>query len=75
VRVGQTVRLVARNGDVHHFVVTRVRNYSKTGMPGWLFDQTGPLRLRLITCSHKVVYANGHFHYTDNLVVTARPVP
>lgn len=73
VRPGQVVRLIARDGEVHRFVVTATRNYSKGRLPRAIFTQSGPMRLRLITCTHRVSYSGGHFHYTDNLVVTARP--
>ena len=34
---------------------------------------TGPHRLVLVSCTDRVVYDNGHFHYTKYQVVVAKP--
>ncbi|MFL6059644.1 MAG: class F sortase [Marmoricola sp.] len=74
VRVGAEVQVAPARGVVRRFVVTRVRTYAKEVLPRSVFDQSGPHRLVLITCTHRVTLPGGGFHYARNLVVTARPV-
>jgi hypothetical protein len=71
-RPGAAIR-VWIGGRVHRFRMLQVRSYAKSGLPRSVFSQAGPQRLVLITCSHKVTYPDGRFHYEKNLVVTARP--
>lgn len=73
VQRGQRVRWVA-DGRAHTYVVTGVRRYSRAaGVPGSVFRTDGPAVLHLVTCAGRVATDTG-FHYTQNLVVTARRV-
>lgn len=66
---------VTDGGETRRFRVTRMRTYLRTGqLPADAFATTGSHRLSLITCTAKVTYPNGRFHYTRNLVVTAEEV-
>lgn len=70
---GQRVRWVA-GGRTHTYVVTSVRRYSRrAGVPAAVFRTDGPAVLNLVTCAGRVTTDTG-FHYTQNLVVTARRV-
>jgi hypothetical protein len=74
VRVGAEIRVDPARGRTARFRVVRVRSYAKSALPRGVFAQTGPHRLVLITCSHRIDLPGGGFHYAQNLVVTARPV-
>lgn len=63
------------NGTRHTFKVTGKTTYRRgKALPANIFATTGPFRLRIVTCTNKQTYANGTYHYRDNLVVTAVPV-
>ena len=63
------------NGTRHTFKVTGKATYRRgKALPADIFATTGPFRLRIVTCTNKQTYANGTYHYRDNLVVTAVPV-
>ena len=63
------------NGTRHTFKVTGKTTYRRgKALPANIFATTGPFRLRIVTCTNKQTYANGTYHYRDNLVVTAIPV-
>lgn len=63
------------NGTRHTFKVTSKTTYRRgKALPANIFATTGPFRLRIVTCTNKQTYANGTYHYRDNLVVTAIPV-
>jgi hypothetical protein len=75
VRLRPGARVRVRTGArTYLFRAVRVRSYPKARLPRGVFSQSGPHRLVLITCSHKVTYPNGAFHYAQNLVVIARPL-
>ncbi len=62
-------------GRAHRFVVTALTRYPRTrGVPASVFRTDGAHVLNLVTCTDRVVTAGGGFHYTSNLVVTARAV-
>ncbi|GAA4727959.1 hypothetical protein GCM10023350_08790 [Nocardioides endophyticus] len=74
VRRGDIVTVV-QNGRTHRFKVTGLKTYDRTRqLPADAFATSGKHRLSLITCTGKVTYPNGRFHYTKNLVVTAEEV-
>ncbi|MBC2933824.1 lectin-like domain-containing protein [Nocardioides sp. zg-1228] len=71
---GDTVT-ITRGGQTQRYRVSDVATYDRTRkLPQRLFRTTGPHRLLLISCSDRVVYPNGHFHYTKYKVVTAVPI-
>lgn len=73
IRPGAVIRWTGARGDRHEFVVTGLRRYPRSrGVPARLFRVTGSHVLHLITCAERVRTASGGFHYTANLVVTAR---
>ena len=74
VRPGMRV-VITREGVERVLVVVSTRTYSRSNpLPASAFDQTGRFRVVLVTCTHKVTRPDGSWHYTDNLVVTAREV-
>jgi hypothetical protein len=74
VRRGDVVTVV-QNGRTHRFKVTALKTYDRTRqLPADAFATSGQHRLSLITCTGKVTYPNGRFHYTKNLVVTAKEI-
>lgn len=75
VRVGAVISWTGSRGDRHRFVVTAIRRYLRArGVPADLFRVLGPHVLHLVTCADKVRTGGGGFHYTSNLVVSAREV-
>lgn len=75
IRRGAVITWTGVRGDLHRFVVTRIARYPRAhGVPARLFGVLGPHVLHLVTCSDRVRTAGGGFHYTSNLVVTAREV-
>ncbi|MBC9735092.1 DUF5979 domain-containing protein [Nocardioides marmotae] len=71
---GQVVT-VSRRGTTHRYQVSSTARFQRTGrLPHRFFTTTGAHRLVLISCTGRVVYANGHFHYTKYQVVVATPV-
>jgi hypothetical protein len=44
-------------------------------IPDRYFTTTGRHRLVLISCTDRVVYPSGRFHYARYLAVVAQPVP
>jgi hypothetical protein len=71
---GQRVT-VTRAGKLFRFkVVHKVTMSRERNLPHRFFATTGPHRLVLISCTGKVVFPNGHFHYTRYMVVIAKPV-
>ena len=71
---GQLVT-ITRGGTVYRYQVSGTATYDRTGrLPQRYFTTTGARRLVLISCTGRVVYPNGHFHYTKYQVVTARYV-
>lgn len=75
-RKGQVVKVRRADGTVQRYRITDVRAQPRgKGLAGIPVSTTGPHRLTLVTCTGKVTYRNGRFHYTKNLIVTATPIP
>ncbi|MFJ9314307.1 SdrD B-like domain-containing protein [Pimelobacter simplex] len=74
-RKGQVVTVGQADGGVLRYRVVSSRTYLRSRpLPASLFATTGPHRLVLISCSHKVTRSNGRWHYTRNRVVIAEPI-
>lgn len=75
VRRGAVLIWTDARGLRHRFVVTKIRRYPRSrGVPGKLFGVTGAHVLHLVTCTDRVRKRAGGFHYTANLVVTAKAI-
>lgn len=73
IRRGAVITWTGPGGDRHRFIVTGTARYPRSrGVPARLFRVTGPHLLHLVTCADRVQTSGGGFHYTANLVVTAR---
>lgn len=73
-QAGQQVT-VHRAGKIYRYKVVRKATFDRRReIPHRYFATTGPHRLVLVSCTAKVVFANGRFHYTHSLVVVAKPV-
>ncbi len=70
-RVGETV-VLRDSGHQATYKVTGIRSVPQDALVTGTFDQTGPHRLELITCTGRYDRARGG--YERNLVVTAVPV-
>lgn len=71
VRPGDTVAVHRADGSTAVFVVSAVREYSKTAFPtGAVYGSTHRAALRLITCGGPIDEVSGH--YRDNVVVFAQ---
>jgi hypothetical protein len=72
---GQTVELTDKSGVVRTYKVVKTKRYLRSKLlPKKLFSMTSKARVQLVTCTDKVTYGNGRFHYRKNLVVTLVPV-
>ncbi|WP_162602582.1 sortase domain-bontaining protein, partial [Nocardioides daejeonensis] len=68
---------ITNGGKTFRYKVTARAKFSRDhgpGIPKRYFKTTGASRLVLVTCTDKVTYPGGSFHYTNNLVVTAKRV-
>jgi hypothetical protein len=66
---------MTQNGIRRTFRVTGAKTYNRRSrLPQRYFTTTGRHRLMLVSCTNRVVYPNGHFHYTRYLVVIAREI-
>lgn len=73
-KVGQVV-IWETGGVVKRYRIVSKRKYLRSrALPSRLFRSTGPHLLRMITCTNLVHMPDGYFHYTKNLVVTAREI-
>ena len=71
---GQLI-MVIRGGKLYQFKVVSTATFDRRHpLPHRYFTTTGRHRLALISCTTKVVFPNGHFHYTRYLVVLAKQV-
>ncbi len=71
---GQVVAVTSA-GKSYRYRVTGTSTYPRTRkLPHRFFQTTGAHRLVLISCTNRVRYANGRFHYTKYQVVVAEPV-
>ncbi|MET3962542.1 hypothetical protein ABIE44_002476 [Marmoricola sp. OAE513] len=76
VRRGAVITWAPPGGRRYRFEVVDLHTYPRaTGVPAELFRVDGRHVLHLVTCARRVSTAGGGFHYTANLVVTARAVP
>ncbi|UUW90185.1 Ig-like domain-containing protein [Pimelobacter simplex] len=74
-RKGQLVKVRGADGVVRTYRIASVTTQPRgRGLSGASVATTGEHRLTLVTCTGRVTYRNGRFHYTKNLVVTAVPV-
>lgn len=72
IHVGATILWTDRWGRRFVFRVVRTRLFPRSGgLPAQMFSSVGRRQLHLVTCAARVNTANGGFHYTANLVVTA----
>jgi sortase (surface protein transpeptidase) len=63
---------ITRAGTTSRFRVVATASYPRTQrLPHRYFATGGRHRLVLISCTDRVVYPNGHFHYTRYQVVVA----
>jgi sortase (surface protein transpeptidase) len=63
---------VDKSGKPHRFKVVDTATFRRGHkLPHRYFVTTGAHRLVLISCTGKVVFPNGHFHYTRYIVVVA----
>ena len=73
-RPGQRIK-VMQGGERFTFVVTGKKTFDRRHrVPQRYFSTTGRHRLVLVSCTDRMVYRNGHFHYTRYVVVVARQV-
>jgi hypothetical protein len=73
-RVGAIVTTTSARGTTTRWKVTSIASYDRRHLPRTLFAQHLARRLVLITCTDKVTYRDGGFHYRRNLVLTALPL-
>lgn len=72
---GQVVTVVSSTGERLRYRVSGQQTFDRErSLPTRLFTMTGAPRLLLVSCTDKVTYPNGRFHYRKNLVVTLVPV-
>ncbi len=71
---GQIVT-VREGGETLRYRVTSVRTYLRSkALPREMFRTSGKHQLALVSCTGRVTYPNGSFHYTRNVVVIASPL-
>jgi sortase (surface protein transpeptidase) len=68
---GDAIQVVAQDGAVLHFTVTRAVRVPYTSPPAGLFATGGPAQLSLITCAG--AWDTGAKTYNQRLVVDATP--
>lgn len=68
---GDLVWVTDAKGVPHLFAIAGLREYHKRDLPPGIIDQSGPLRLVLVTCGGPI--ENKRFR--DNIVALALPVP
>jgi sortase (surface protein transpeptidase) len=70
-KVGTEI-LWTQKGVTERYKVVSMAFYDRaTGLPPSVFNLGGAHVLNLITCATRIVYPDGSWHYTQNLVVTA----
>ncbi len=66
---------VMKGGKPYRFeIVSKTTFDRRDKLPQRYFATTGRHRLALISCTAKVVFSNGHFHYNRYIVVLAKQV-
>ncbi|WP_436697871.1 Ig-like domain-containing protein [Nocardioides sp. BYT-33-1] len=74
-RPGQVITVRTAGGDLQRYRIKTITTQPRTrGLTGTATSTTGEHQLTLVTCTGRVTYRNGNFHYTKNLVVTAVPL-
>ncbi|WGX97605.1 Ig-like domain-containing protein [Nocardioides sp. L-11A] len=74
-RPGQIVTVRTADGTRLRYRIQSVTTQPRAkGLTGTATSTTGGHQLTLVTCTGRVTYRNGNFHYTKNLVVTATPI-
>ena len=64
-----------KGGTPYRFeIVSKTTFDRRHTLPQRYFATTGRHRLALISCTAKVVFSNGHFHYNRYIVVLAKQV-
>lgn len=72
IRLGAAITWKGPDGRRVRFRVVRIKLFPRNrGLPAAMFSAAVPHELNLVTCAERVGTANGGFHYTANLVVTA----
>lgn len=72
-RRGDVIRAKAPDGSMVRYTVTSVKRYDRTKqLPKRAFATTGKPQITLISCTNRISYPGGGFHYLDNIVVTAK---
>jgi len=72
IRLGAAIMWRGSDGRRVRFRVVRIKLFPRSrGLPAAMFSAAGRHELNLVTCAARVSTANGGFHYTSNLVVTA----
>jgi hypothetical protein len=70
------VIFVSTGSTTRRYKVIGTTSYQRgRTLPQQYFATNGKPRLVIISCTARVVYANGHFHYTRYQVVSAKPNP
>jgi hypothetical protein len=71
---GQRITVV-KDGKRYQFKVVSKATFDRSHkLPHQYFATTGRHRLALISCTAKVVFPSGHFHYTRYIVVLAKQI-
>jgi uncharacterized repeat protein (TIGR01451 family) len=72
---GQVVLVRDAAGRATRYRISSVTTQPRDrGLAGAAVSTTAAHRLVLVTCTGRVTYPDGRFHYTQNLVVVAKPV-
>ena len=72
--VGELIT-VMKGGTPYRFKIVGKATFDRRDkLPHRYFVTTGRHRLVLISCTDRVVFPNGHFHYTRYIVVVAKQV-
>jgi hypothetical protein len=71
-RLGQIVTVVRAGVRYRFEVVSKATFDCNHRLSQRYFATTGRHQLALVTCTHKIVHPDGHFHYTRYVVVVAK---
>lgn len=74
-KVGDKVKITSGGKTTSWQVTGSFTQSREKTLPASMFTTDGPVQLRLVTCTNKITYPNGSYHYRDNLVVTAERLP
>ncbi|WGX97603.1 Ig-like domain-containing protein [Nocardioides sp. L-11A] len=74
-RPGQVITVRTATGAAQRYRIATITTQPRAkGLGGATVSTAGEHQLTLVTCTGRVTYRNGRFHYTKNLVVTATPI-